>query len=239
MTSPIIGKIRKLLALAGSPNEHEASLALAKAREMQREYGISDSDLAQAEFVIQQCNRSTWRSRPIEQPWIFSLLKAYFKVIPVIITTGAMEVLGCDWIYCGKPHDILIAEYVHDYLMRVAKQRWSIYEKSLSHRIKRRGKIERHRAFLHGFFCAVSERLDAQNRAWYNETGIVVHADAKLVNFVDQYLGGALSKRSINKGKSDQSFVDGFVQGVDVDIAKPVSAAQSNNRLVCSEGQAT
>ena len=47
----IIAKIRKLLALAQSPNEHEAALAAAKAQALLTEYALTLDDVEESEFV--------------------------------------------------------------------------------------------------------------------------------------------------------------------------------------------
>lgn len=41
-------KIRKLLALAESPNEHEARAALLKARELMAEYKLTEAEIKDA-----------------------------------------------------------------------------------------------------------------------------------------------------------------------------------------------
>lgn len=47
----VIDKIKKLLALAKSPEEHEAALALRKAQQLMKENGITTTDIAAGEIV--------------------------------------------------------------------------------------------------------------------------------------------------------------------------------------------
>lgn len=72
-------KIRKLLALVESPNEHEARAALLKARELMAEHKIMETELKDAdkqpvEKVLTGVTRSKRRN-----PWIVSLLSVISK----------------------------------------------------------------------------------------------------------------------------------------------------------------
>jgi len=76
----LIGRISKLLALAGSSNEHEASLAMQKSTELLYKYNIERSELDRAEGC-QRLTINTRRQRlPVWRKLICSILQDYFFV---------------------------------------------------------------------------------------------------------------------------------------------------------------
>ena len=60
----VLAKIRKCLALANSANEYEAAAALAKARALMEEHGLTDDDIALADVCQEQASRASKAARP-------------------------------------------------------------------------------------------------------------------------------------------------------------------------------
>jgi len=224
--NPIIEKIRKLLALANSPNENESASALAKARELQRQYAISNKDLETAEYQERFFQRP-WRSMPKAIPSIFTILRDFFKVYPIYLMTPSKAEYGVCWVLVGKGHDILIAEYVFIHLLRSSRKAWLKYSKGFPKRLKRATVIRRHEAFIFGFFHEIAVRLLVQNEAWYNETGIVLREDLKLKSWVQQRHGDikTVNKKPL-KCTHEQSLLSGMNAGRSIDLNKPIGEAQ-------------
>ena len=62
-------KIKKLLALSESSNEHEAKAALLKAKQLMVEHKIAESDLTDGESVVKKIKSGvTYSAR--RDPWI-------------------------------------------------------------------------------------------------------------------------------------------------------------------------
>lgn len=66
-------KIRKLLALAESPNEHEAKSALLKARQLMAEYKLSEAELKDVEKQVVKDIRTDITCSKRRNPWIVNL----------------------------------------------------------------------------------------------------------------------------------------------------------------------
>lgn len=79
--SPLLQRIKKLLALANSPNANEAAAALAKARQLMDDNGISSSTLEQADYGMVQIEGV--QSRMNKHCWEFEILKCVNRAFGV------------------------------------------------------------------------------------------------------------------------------------------------------------
>jgi Protein of unknown function (DUF2786) len=83
----LMARIRKLLALGGSPNPHEAAAALAKARALMDAHRVSEGDLAMAE-IAQAC-ADEWRSKPREPRYRRMLLSLVARIFDCRVLLSA------------------------------------------------------------------------------------------------------------------------------------------------------
>lgn len=67
-----IEKIRKLLALSTSSNEHEAKAALLKAQALMKEFNLSETDVAEKDKTVQE-NAFGFTFSKRRDPWMFDL----------------------------------------------------------------------------------------------------------------------------------------------------------------------
>ncbi len=130
----IIERITKLLALATSPNEYEASAAAAKAQEILTEHNLRLED-------IKTSHKSP--DIPIEQITIGSnSRKIYWKGFIANAVANAnfckMWWMGGKMVVAGRSHNVAIALSLYDYLTKTVerlaaeavkkeKQSWQIY----------------------------------------------------------------------------------------------------------------
>ena len=120
----VIAKVEKLLTLGQSPNEHEATSALAKARALMDEYQISELEIQEAEVELTASSvdlettarRKEWISQLNNSLGRFNSLKIYYKVHSRKRTLCAV----------GMNSDIRMFEQMREYLVetieRLAKQ---------------------------------------------------------------------------------------------------------------------
>ncbi len=105
-------KVRKLLALSTSPNEHEVSLAAEKAREILDRYQISMAEVSVAEFTeIVEGKVDTGYSNP--RQWVHTLSMSTAKAFDCKVYR-----MGGIYVFCGLKSDTQICEYVFAYLKR-------------------------------------------------------------------------------------------------------------------------
>ena len=108
-------KIKKLLALGESPNEHEAALALKRAQQLLDKHNLTKTDIEQT--VIKEIRITM--GKHCGEDWVSALMKSIcneFCCFPLIDGGGGTE---NKYILAGEKDDLEIAEYTIHYLYRV------------------------------------------------------------------------------------------------------------------------
>jgi hypothetical protein len=122
----IVEKARKLLALTASPNEHEAQAALSAVQRLLGHHGLAEEDVRErdAEEFGALVLGPIIPKIQIHHSGVASILAAHFHVRP--IWTRARDPRtneeGSQLEVNGRRRDLAMAEYVHDWLHRVAEQ---------------------------------------------------------------------------------------------------------------------
>src|SRR5690606_24137 len=122
-TAKVIEKVRKLLALAGSPNQHEAELAMRRAQELMLKHQLS-GDVG-GRYVFRQLGTPRLR-RSAPEGMIGGLLGKHFFV-QVIWAHAYLPYEGRDGTVleiCGTEENVAMAEYVHAFLTQTAERLW-------------------------------------------------------------------------------------------------------------------
>ena len=126
----ILDKVHKLLALAQSPNEHEAQNAMTKAHEFLLKHNLSLLDVQTEWNYIYRQIGEVGRRNPIKS--IISAIISKFFFVEAIWTFGydqhknrSGQVLE---IY-GTPENVEMAEYVYDYLRNISELLWTEYKR--------------------------------------------------------------------------------------------------------------
>ncbi len=163
----LIDKIKKLLALSNSSNEHEATLALTKAKELATQY---DLDLATIKVVsekpkdepIEKGNAICLGHRkPISQRYISCLLREFFNV-RVVYFGGRYS--GFEMILVGRRKDIEIAHYVQEFLSREFMTRWHQF-RSLHPEIQTKDRG----SYLYGLYIGLKTKLRGAQQKTENQ----------------------------------------------------------------------
>ncbi|MEW6520129.1 MAG: DUF2786 domain-containing protein [Thermodesulfobacteriota bacterium] len=147
----LLMKIEKLLALAGSGNEHEALLAMEKANYLIAKYNIRR--IEQSREARYECLIINHQSRRIEnyQRKICSILANHFFVRIILAdlfdaaqccTHKTIEILGTS-------ENVLIANYVYSFLLAQLDSLWRQFQRS--HRTSGRQKRSYFLGVLDGF----------------------------------------------------------------------------------------
>lgn len=233
---PALAKVRKLLALAGSPNPHEAEAAAKAAHRLMLRRNI---DLAAARAVSGYAVRRIGAAKTRHDAWeklLLGILSSHFFVRVVWVQdvdTATVErrrgrlglrrttVAEC----AGTPANLEIAAWVHEVLQSTAERAWT------DHRRARglRGDRERRR-YLAGLMVGFRHKLEeeaaacrAEGLVWVGDPGVddvVARRHPRLVR------GGAI------RVTGSDAFHEGKADGRRIVLHKPIRGGRSGGGLL-------
>ncbi|MGR4892279.1 DUF2786 domain-containing protein [Sphingopyxis sp. LARHCG72] len=148
----IIDKIRKLLALGKGSTEHEAASALAKARALMDEHGITDAQLAMAEIEEATARGSRAARPPKWETLLARSVEHALDVYSFIDGTGKRT-------FIGRGPSAEIAAYAFAVLFRTLKAQRQAYLAGPLKRVKLARKRLRADVFCEGWAFAVRRKI--------------------------------------------------------------------------------
>ena len=176
-TSRVVNRIHKLLALAGSPNRHEAETAAITARRLMLKFNISGVESARSQagegeqrrgYGFRHLGRPRGRLEEHDRR-LAKILNDYFFVesawVPVYEPRKGRR--GSVLEICGLEANLLMAEHVHDFTSRTAARLWSEYARETPE-LSARDRL----AFLAGVMKGFETKLEAQDER-LSEQGLV------------------------------------------------------------------
>jgi hypothetical protein len=160
----LLNKIKGLLRLSNSSNEHEAQLAMSRAMALCTKHNLN---LAQIEAFdtkkknepIVQDKINVGGRKSICQSWVTYILQDYFNV--KILYGGSRGWGGKHIIFIGRNRDIEIASYLNQYLNAEFLRLWNKYYKENEFRgvtLNDRG------GYIHGLSIGLREKLEASQK---------------------------------------------------------------------------
>lgn len=172
-------RIARLLALAESPNVHEAEAAMAAAQRLLLKHNLELRDARVAlGYVWKHLGKPTGRTTEAERILSLLLERHFFvEVIWVPVYRPLEGKRGSVLEICGTPENVDIADYVHGYLLTTAERLWS--EHKVSHGIR----LDRdRRTFLAGVMAGMNDKLSREAKK-SEEAGLVWIADGELTRY--------------------------------------------------------
>lgn len=172
-------RIARLLALAESPNVHEAEAAMAAAQRLLLKHNIELREARAAEgYAWKHLGKPTGRTTESERILSLILGKHFFvETIWVPVYRPLEGKRGSILEACGTPENLEIAEYVHGYLVATAERLWR------EHKVAQGIRSDRdRRTFLAGVMSGMSEKLSRETKR-SEEAGLVWIADGDLDNY--------------------------------------------------------
>jgi len=172
-------RIARLLALAESPNVHEAEAAMAAAQRLLLKHNLELGEARAARgYVFRHLGTPTGRTTEAERVLSLLLGKHFFvEAIWVPVYRAREGKRGSILEICGTPENVEIAEYVHGYLVATAERLWR------EHKTERgiRGDRDR-RTFLAGVMSGMSDKLGREAKK-SEKAGLVWIADGQLATY--------------------------------------------------------
>lgn len=176
---PVLDRIRKLLSLAQSSNQHEAQSAARVAQRLMLEHNIEEISAERSDgYTSRQLGRTTGRASEFER-LLGMILQDHFFV-DVIWVYGYRPfdgIHGRVLEVCGRVENVELADYVYDFVSRTAARLW------MEHRAQARikGNADR-RAYLAGVMVGFRDQLSRQ-KAEQMERGLVWVGDPGLERY--------------------------------------------------------
>jgi hypothetical protein len=175
----VLDRIRKLLALAESPNEHEAQAAMSAAQRLMLKYNVD---------AVERGTRSAHGFRHLGTPTgrvgesqrqLAALLGEHFfvEVIWVPVWRPREGKRGTVLEVCGSEENLELAAYVHAFVFHTGARLLAEYRRRLGK--LGRGDGER---FLSGLVAGFREKL-AREKVKSERTGLVYRGDAELFRY--------------------------------------------------------
>lgn len=206
-------KIKKLLALAESPNENEAKAALLKARQLMAEHKLREEDCSEfhereVKDVLTDITCSTRR-----EPWI--------TLLSVVIATNyccksyRTHVLGKQTLYIGfigLSDDVEICEAVFRYAVDCIRTEIQNIKKTMQHYSKRFVTQECD-GYGYGFAVGIKDAFEEQNE---EEWGLVLVLPKEVVDATQDLKPKPFKLRDGYK-ISEDSFRKGHLEGKNFD----------------------
>jgi hypothetical protein len=175
----VLDRVAKLLALAESPNVHEAQAAMNAAQRLMLKYNLQAIAGGRAgTHSFRHIGRATGRVAESERILAVILGDHFFvEVIWVPVWRPLEGRRGSVLEVCGTPENLELAEYVHSFLTHTAERLWREYK--LSRNITRNAK---RRTYLAGVMTGFRQKL-AQQRSADSKLGLVWVGDRALHDY--------------------------------------------------------
>jgi hypothetical protein len=214
----VLARIAKLLALAGSANQHEAELAMAEAQRLMLAHNLESA--ATHAYHFRHLGRPTGRVSEAERTLANILSDHFFvEVIWVPVWRPLEGKRGSVLEVCGSPVNLEMASYVYDFLSRTAERLWSDYRRArhLTNRDRR--------TFLAGVMLGFKDKLEAQ-QARHREEGLVWVGDGDLGRYFKKR-HPHIRWTHYRGSRATEAHSHGRAAGREVVLHRPVAAGPS------------
>lgn len=223
----ILRRVTKLLALAESPNTHEAELAMQTAQRLMLSYNI---DLNKQHIPQNYRFRTVGPVKTRHEGWeqvLGGLLAEHFFVrciwVPVYLPLEGKSATVLE--LCGSEANLEIAVYVHHFLSETGARIWKSWR-------AQRGSGDR-RQFLSGLMVGFREKLMVQQVHNQSE-GLILAQDMGLENFMDRRYPRMRSGRGGSTIMSE-AFYEGKMEGKKLILHKAVKEEAGNQGRMISQ----
>jgi len=176
-----MSRIRKLLALSGSPNRHEAERAMAKARELMARHQVDPAEpVPGGDFVHIVLGEPSLR-HGLEVHALASLIRDHYSVrtIWVPMAVPAAGKVGRALEVCGTRLHVQLAHYAFDFVSHVSASEWRVYQRGV--RLGANGR----RDFALGMVAGFRALLDDQLRTSPQVQALVRREDPALEDYFE------------------------------------------------------
>ncbi len=224
----VLERIAKLLALAESPNEHEARAAMAAAQKLMLRHNLDrPAQEAARGYAFRHLGAPTGRISEHER-LLATILSEHFFVETIWVPVWRVleQKRGSVLEVCGTPANLEMAAYVHAFLTHTADELWRAHKRELSID----GDRDR-RVFFAGVMSGFQEQLASQ-KTRSREEGLIWLGDPGLSEFYRKRNPHVRMVR-FGGGPRTEAREHGRAAGRQIVLNKPVaSGATSRGKLL-------
>ena len=213
----IVNKIKKLLSLSSSDNQHEAELASAKASELLMKYNLDRKELDSEASDYVSIVAHTGRVR-VEDKFVANILTGYFFVRIVASSESGERSL----LIFGEKLNAEIANYMYSFLYHQFKALWASYRKATG------AKPGDKQAYYLGLMKGIETQLNAKREALKKEKGLVVIKDHDLARMFDEEFGNTRARGRTKIKSNAEAMKSGVNAGVNMQIRAGVNGGEAS-----------
>lgn len=219
-TSLIINKIKKLLALANSANEHEAALAARHAQRLLSEHNLAMADI-EPDTRPESADTVEITATKTLPKWVRHLSAVVGDVFDCKVvhhpTDGTIT-------FIGVGDDVQVAAYTFSYLDKTVRRLCGNYMKSRdTGKISSRGREVMRQSYYLGAVSTITGRLREQKIATPVTPGALVPVKEGLIRKAMSEMGPIRTVRSRRSSVDSDSYAKGQQDGQQIGINKGIS----------------
>lgn len=216
----IIEKIRKLLNLSSSDNEHEAAAAAAMAQKLLSEYNLSISDIPDQDSSNTKATRAQTNTRKNPEPWMYLLAGATADAFDCAYFFNHRGM-----VFLGVGADQEVCAWTYAYLYKTLLRMGSTYLRKQCRRLRvHRSKAAARESYLRGVIYTIRRRLDEQKaRTPITESALVPVKQRAIDAAMPEDLVSADLKF---RPQRDDDLFRGIRDGKGIPLSTPLNAAQ-------------
>ena len=231
-SNALVEKIKKLLALASSPNEHEASLAAQKAHALLVKHNLDIQQVKDSqpkEYVKQAAETKIFQNTA--EKFVAEILERHFFVRWVIVKTKnknyGKNFSISTWYnrtihLVGTPSNVEIALHIRSFLLKKFSQLWVEY------RHKTGCFANQQQGYYQGLQLGLDKKLTSQRYKIEQERGLVLVGDKDLNDLMDKM---AKAGGHYKVDADQETLRDGFEDGKKIEIQQGLTASAENSGL--------
>jgi hypothetical protein len=224
----VVERIARLLALAESPNRHEAEAAMAAAQRLMLKHNLEAvRSRSERDHAFSHLGMPTGRVLEHQRLVAMILGKHFFvEAIWIPVYRPLEGKRGSILEICGTRANLAIAEYVHGFLHATAERLWAVHKGATGIR----GDRER-RAYLAGVMAGFADKLAHQDARSRSE-GLVWVRDGDLAKYFRLRHPHVRHVRHAGQRRTE-AWAHGREAGRRIVLHRPVDgAAQSRGRML-------
>ena len=225
--NPILRRITRLLALAESPNVHEAEAAMKTAQRLMLKHNIDASVAAAREgFTFRHLGVPRGRIDAAEHILAGILARHFFvEAIWVPSFSASQGRRGRVLEICGTVSNLDVAAYVHGFLLETAERLWREHKRA--HYITR---DQERRRFMAGVMMGFDEKLKA-GAVESRREGLIWVGDPELVSYLRQRYPRRTGGSGVGLRRTE-AYEHGRQAGRNIVLHRPVQSTQERGRLL-------